>query len=197
MKLFDCSINRSPKLWRPSAAPVILCCVWLPAKKRLYSRTSWFLWSCCALLAILWISLGLAASPAPAEDASRTRWTEEQGAQVKLGGKIPIMWDLYQPDKKEKKKDNLVLVLLGRRYLMLDTKAKLAYEVKPSALHAEGKDFTSDDLAATSRLIPTTDWAVRDVGPSELIDVTLGDYGGELEVQIPHPLILTPPVHYF
>ena len=32
---------------------------------------------------------------------------------------------------------------------MLDTKAfRLAYEVKLSALQAQGKDFSSDDLAA-------------------------------------------------
>jgi hypothetical protein len=87
-------------------------------------------------------------------------------------------------------------VLLGRRYLLLDTRGKVVYEVKLSDLHAQGKDFTSDDLTATSRVIPTTDWNVRDVGPAELIDLTLGDYGGALEVQIPHPLILTPPLHY-
>ncbi len=85
---------------------------------------------------------------------------------------------------------------LGRRYLLLDMKAKLVYEVKLSDLQAQGKDFSSGDLTSTSRVIPTTDWSVRDVGPAELIDLTLGDYGGALEVQIPHPLILTPPLHY-
>jgi hypothetical protein len=148
------------------------------------------------LLMVCGVRASSAATPA-AQDSTRIRWVAAQGAQVKMGGKIPIMWNLYQPDKKEKKKDNLALVQLGRRYLLLDMKARLVYEVKLSALQPEGKDFTSDDLAATSRLIPTTDWMIRDVGPAELIDLTLDDYGGALEVQVPHPLILTPPVHYF
>jgi hypothetical protein len=135
----------------------------------------------------------------PAESTPRITWTEEPGAQVKLDGKIPIMWGLYQPDKKDKKKDkdDLVLILLGRRYLMIDVKAHAVYEVKLEELKAEGKNFTSDaDVSPTSRLISTTDWSIRDVGAFEKIDFTLGDYGNDLEIQIPHPLILTPPLHY-
>jgi len=70
---------------------------------------------------------------------------------------------------------------------MLDTKAKLVYEVSPSQLQAEGSDFESDSLDVPSRLLPTTDWRLRDVGPAELIQLTLGDYGRTLEVQLPHP----------
>jgi hypothetical protein len=162
-------------------------------------RLLWLLGSLsCVLLAIFTATpASFAATPSGADDSTRMHWVATQGAQVKLGGKIPIMWNMYQPDKKEKKKDNLVLILLGRRYLLLDTKARLVYEVKLSDLQAEGSDFNSDDLTTKSRLIPTADWNVRDVGPAELVALTLGDYGGELELQIPHPLILTPPVHYF
>jgi len=37
------------------------------------------------------------------------------------------------------------------------------------------------------RLLATSDWSVRDVGPAELIKLTLGDYGRLLEVELPHP----------
>ena len=43
----------------------------------------------------------------------------------------------YQTDKK--KEANLVLVLLGRRYIALDLKAKTAYNVFPSDLQAKGR----------------------------------------------------------
>ncbi len=183
MKRFACWTNPSPRLRHASAPPMI------PRLRAV------------GMLSLCWVFLATFIS-APtslraAEDSSVIHWTEVPGAQVKIGGKVPIMWNLYQPDKKEKKKDNLVLVLLGRRYVLLDTKGRLAYEVKLSALHAMGKDFTSDDLTATSRMIPTSDWSVRDVGPSEMVGLTFGDYGGVLEVQVPHPLILTPPLHYY
>jgi hypothetical protein len=154
-----------------------------------------------AFLSLLFSACATSFTPfaAAAESSSRITWTEAPGAQVKLGGKIPIMWGLYQPDKKDKKKDkeDLVLVLLGRRYLLIDVKEHAAYEVKLEDLKAEGKNFTSDEgLASTSRMIPTTDWSIRDVGAFEKVDLTLGDYGSDLELQLPHPLILTPPLHY-
>jgi hypothetical protein len=147
----------------------------------------------------LLIFLGTAAGPRGAENGARITWMEAPGGQVKIGGKIPITWGLYQPDKKDKKKDkdDMALVLLGRRYLLFDVKARAAYEVELADLKIEGKNVSSgEDLEATSHVIPTTDWSVRDVGPAEKINVTLGDYGSDLELQVPHPLILTPPLHY-
>jgi hypothetical protein len=34
--------------------------------------------------------------------------------------------------------------------------------------------------------MPTNAWAVRDVGPAEMIKLTLGDYGRALDVELPH-----------
>jgi hypothetical protein len=81
----------------------------------------------------------------------------------------------------------LVLVLLGHRYLALDIKAKLAYQVLPTDLEAQGQDFESGDLFIKERLLPSDSWTVRDVGPAELVKVTLKDYGRELEVMLRHP----------
>jgi len=126
----------------------------------------------------------------------RIHWTSVESAQVKLDDKTPLTWNVYQPaakkDKKDKKNSNLVLLLLGHRYLMLDTKARLVYVVPLSEIHAQGADFESGDLADETRLLPTTDWSLRDVGPAELIDVKLGDYGRVLEVSLPHPPDLRP-----
>lgn len=120
-------------------------------------------------------------------DGDRIHWKPVNGAQVKLDDKTPLAWNVYQPDKKDKKKyANLILVLLGRRYLMLDVKAKLVYAVFPSDLQHQGTGFESDALAQPRRLIPTSEWSVRDVGPAELIRLTLGDYGRVLHVSLPH-----------
>jgi hypothetical protein len=106
------------------------------------------------------------------------------GAQLKIDDKIPLTWNVYQPDKK--KQSNLVLVLLGHRYLMLDIKRKHVYQVMPADLHAQGTDFDSDDLAKSAQLIPTSDWSERDVGPAEVIQLTMGDYGRIIMVELPH-----------
>jgi hypothetical protein len=117
-------------------------------------------------------------------------------AQLRIDGKAPLAWNVYAPGKKDKKaktKDpNFVLVLLGHRYLMLDIRVRRVYLVLPSDLHALGKDFHSGDLAQESRLIPSADWTMRDVGPAERIRLTLGDYGRVLEVSLPHMPDLRP-----
>ena len=116
----------------------------------------------------------------------RIHWKLLDDAQLKLDGKPPLTWSVYQPEKSQKK-SNLVLVLLGHRYLALDYKAKAVYQVLLTDLEPQGKDFESGDLFTPERLLPTDDWTVRDVGPAELIRVTLKDYGRELEVMLRHP----------
>jgi hypothetical protein len=136
-----------------------------------------------ALAVFVFVVITLCAFAAT-DNSGRIHWKQLPDAQLKLDGKPPLTWNVYQPDKK--KQSSLVLVLLGHRYLALDTKAKLVYVVFPNDLHAVGNDFETDDLMQDSRRIPSTEWIVRDVGPAESIKLTLGDYGRTLEVQLPH-----------
>jgi hypothetical protein len=125
------------------------------------------------------------------DDSGRIHWKPIDEGEVKLDGKPPIASTVYLPDKKSRKKDSYpVLVLLGRRYLMLDVKSKLVYAVFPTDLDKQGSDVESGDLAQESRLVPSADWTSRDVGPAELIKLTLGDYNRVLEVELPHPVDL-------
>jgi hypothetical protein len=152
---------------------------------------------------LLVVLISLAAQPSTAgqadtsSDALRVHWKSLEMAQLRLDDKTPLKWNVYQLDKKDNKKDkkkdsDLVLVLLGHRYLMLDTKARLVYMVPVSDLQAQGADFESGDLAQQARVIPSTDWTQRDVGPAELYRFTLGDYGRVLEVSLPHMPDLRP-----
>jgi hypothetical protein len=125
-----------------------------------------------------------AVDPATAQ-TERFHWKPVNLAQVKLDDKTPLAFNVYQPDKK--KDSHFVLVLLGRRYVELDIKAKLAYNVPLSDVQKKGSDIESDNFAVPGRLLATSDWSVRDVGPAELIKLTLGDYGRVLEVELPHP----------
>jgi hypothetical protein len=121
---------------------------------------------------------------AGASDNERFLWKPVGRAQLKLDDKTPLAWNVFQSEKK--KQANLVLLQLGRRYLALDIKGKVAYYVFPSDLQARGQDFESGDLFVQSRVMPTTAWTVRDVGPAEMIKLTLGDYGRALDVELPH-----------
>jgi len=126
----------------------------------------------------------LAISPALA--AGRVIWKSETMAQLKLQGRVPKTWNVYTGDKKK----NLVLTLVGRRYLALDLKAHTVYELDPKSITPHGDDLESDDPAAIGRLIPSSEWTERDVGPAERVLVTLGDYGKVLELELPHVMDL-------
>ena len=140
-----------------------------------------------ALSLAITLSVALASAPAArAGGDGRTHWKLLSDAQLKLDGKPPLNWSVYQPEKSQKK-NNLVLILLGHRYLALDSKAKLVYQVLPTDLEPQGQDFDSGDLFTKERLLPSDSWTVRDVGPAALIKVTLKDYGRELELMLRHP----------
>lgn len=130
------------------------------------------------------VLLALAAS-AKANDGERVHWKSVDRAQLKVDDKAPLTWNVYRPDKK--KVTNQVLLLLGRRYIALDTKAKLAYQVFPSDLSVNGSDVESGDLFKSDRVLPSGDWIVRDVGPAERVQLRLKDYGRLIEVILPHP----------
>ena len=146
-------------------------------------------------LRVLLLACALApAAPLFAQD--QIRWKPVEMAQVRLDGKAPLKWNVYQPDKKsrgdKKRNAELVLVLLGHRYLMLDTKARLVYLVPLAELRADGLDFLSGNLAQPGEVIPSSDWSDRDVGPAQLYHLTLEDYGHAMEVSLPHMPDLRP-----
>jgi hypothetical protein len=116
----------------------------------------------------------------------RIHWKKLGDAQLRLDGRPPLTWNVYQPEKSEKK-NHLVLVLIGRRYLALDYKSKQVFQVLPADLQAEGNGFSSGDLFVSDRLVPSDEWTVRDVGPAEQIKLTLKDYGRQMEIQLRHP----------
>ncbi len=132
---------------------------------------------------------------ARASEPAHIHWTSIAEAQVKVDQTTPLTWGVYQPgkgDKLDKKLSNLVLVLIGHRYLFIDLKAKKVYEVPLKQVHAQTNGCETDDLAESSRLIPTSDWIWRNVGPAELYHMILGDYGRMLQVTLPHPYLISP-----
>jgi len=123
---------------------------------------------------------------AAAKDGGQIHWKPVERGQVRLDDKQPLKTAVYQPDKSQKK-PNLVLILLGHRWLALDTKTKTVYQVMPVDLQAQGADFETGDVFTSDRLVPSKDWSERDVGPGERIRLTLNDYGRALEIMLPHP----------
>jgi len=124
------------------------------------------------------------ATAIPGEE--KVHWKPLSDAILKLSGRPVKTWNLYEGDKK----GELLLVQLGKRVLIIDLQARRIYAPPPTDFPQIGKgaEFESRGAYVSDRQIPGSDWTRRDVGPAELVRVTLGDYGQTLEVQIPHPI---------
>jgi hypothetical protein len=134
----------------------------------------------------VWLTLSLATTAfANGGGTGRYLWKSIPAAQIKIDDKTPLAWNIFQTGQK--KEANLVLVLLGRRYIALDIKARIAYAVLPADVQPRGAELESGDLFVQAKVLPTENWLLRDVGMAELIKLKLGDYGTTLQIQLPHP----------
>jgi len=170
----------------------------LDLDKRKTKLAGWFLSAARTLAFWLLLAAGVflaGAGIARAGMPSHIEWTSVTQAQVKIDQTTPLTWAVYQPgkgDKLDKKLSNLVLTLVGHRYLLIDLKDKQVYEIPLKQVHVQADGCETDDLAESSRLIPTSDWNWLNVGPAELYHLTLDDYGRMLQLMLPHPYLISP-----
>lgn len=124
--------------------------------------------------------LVIAASLAAAEKIAFRRLTT---AILKMDGKQVKLWDVYQAEKR----GHLVLVQLGRRYLLLDTKEKEVLEIAPSAIEEKpkGNDVLWARSPESETKIASEEWSLRSIGPAIAIKVRLSAEGRLLEIQLP------------
>jgi hypothetical protein len=126
----------------------------------------------------------LALAPG-ARAADQTVWKPVTGAVFKLDGHPAKHWNIYGTKKRGR-----VLVELGRRFLVLDLKAKQVFALDSAAVERRGDELRSPRAGRALAPLASAGWDLRDVGPAEQIRVELTDEGHVLEIQLPHPLDL-------
>ena len=134
-------------------------------------------------VSVRWLLLGcLLALAGNLAAAEKTTFKRLPVAIFKMDGKQVRTWEVYQAEKH----GHLVLVQIGRRYLLLDTKAKEILEITPEALEQKPKDeVVWSSSSETEKPIASDDWVMRSVGPMVLIKVLLTQEGRQLELQLP------------
>ena len=129
------------------------------------------------------LTLGVVASLAVGATwaAEKIVWKPLDRVVLKVDEKPARIWSVYRVEKK----DNLLLVALGRRYLLLDIREHQIYELDPAKLERRDKDLLWREADRPAKPLPTDDWTVRDVGPARRIRAKLASEGRVLEVQVP------------
>jgi hypothetical protein len=128
---------------------------------------------------ILAFALALTVGSAPAGE--RIVWKPLENAVLKVDERPAKVWNVYRAEKK----DHLLLVTLGRRFLMLDIKGREIYELDPTKFAQKNNELLWHEADKPARPLPTADWVVRDAGRARRIRVRLADEGRVLEVQVP------------
>ena len=113
--------------------------------------------------------------------ADKIVWKALERATLRIDDRPAKIWNVYRAEKKE----HLVLVRLGRRFLMLDTREHQIFELDPAKLERKDKVLLWQEADKPSKPLPTADWTVRDIGPARRIRAKLSAEGRVLDVQVP------------
>lgn len=115
-------------------------------------------------------------------------WKPLEQAVLKVDDRPARTWNVYRAGKKR----HLLLVQLGRRFLMVDTREREIYELDATKLESKNKDLLWRESDRPAKALATSDWVVRDAGRAQRIRTKLTAEGRVLEVQLPQRLDLRP-----
>jgi hypothetical protein len=121
-----------------------------------------------------------AARIAGAQTKSAQSWTSVPFAIVKFNDEAPKSWNLYHTEKK-----GLLLLLLWKRYLLIDLNEQEVYEIDPQTVKAFGEKLEWSLSEKPDQPLDTPEWKSRDIGPMQRTRFRLGKDGSFLELQIP------------
>jgi len=125
------------------------------------------------------LAAALAAGLALAAD--HIVWKPLENAVLKIDERPTKIWNIYRAEKK----DHLLLVTLGRRFLMLDVREHEIYELDPAKLERKSNELLWRETDKPAKPLATAEWLVHDAGRARRIRVRLADEGRVLEVQVP------------
>ncbi len=108
-------------------------------------------------------------------------WKPLERATLRIDDRPVKIWNVYAAEKKE----HLVLVQLGQRFLLLDTRDRRIFELDSAKLAHKDKDLLWHEADKPAKPLPTADWTVRDVGPARRIRAKLTAEGRVVDVQVP------------
>jgi hypothetical protein len=130
-----------------------------------------------AILSILLLAICLTARP-----ADKILWKPLEQAIISVEGKAPPFWNIYTADKQ----NQILLVQLWKRYLMVYAKQQAVYDIDPKTLTKKGEDLELPLSAKPAKPLPSADWAFKDMGVTYRLRFKLAPQGRLIEVQIPH-----------
>ena len=135
-------------------------------------------WGASAGLLLLCLLAFLARSLAAADE--RVVWKPMEAVILRVDDRAAKMWNVYHAEKKQE----VFLIQLGLRYLMLNGREKQVYELASEKLTKKGKELVFNESDLPAKPLETSEWIVRNVGPVRRYKVHLDAEGRDIDLQI-------------
>lgn len=113
-------------------------------------------------------------------------WKPADSPMLRLDDRPVADWNVFV----EGKKNNPLLVEMGKRYLLVDQVKRQVFELDPTKIGHKGTELYWDPTDHPDKPLETTMWIVKDVGLAYRVNVKLVAENHVIDVQIPHPLDL-------
>jgi hypothetical protein len=130
------------------------------------------------IAAAVFLSQAIAANAA----ADKIIWKPLDQAILSVDGKAPQFWNVYTGDKQ----NQLLLVQLWKRYLLVDRKQEAVYDIDPKTLAKKGDDLELPLTAKPEKPLALAEWSTKDMGMTLRLRFKLKPAGRLIELQLPH-----------
>lgn len=130
------------------------------------------------IVAAIVLSLAMAAHGA----ADKIIWKPLNQAIISVDGKAPPFWNVYTGDKQ----NQILLVQLWKRYLLVTMKEEAVYDLDPKTLVKKGDDLEFPLSAKPEKPLTLAEWSTKDMGLTLRLRFRLKSGGRLIELQVPH-----------
>ena len=135
----------------------------------------------CAALLVAMIVFGAVTRTYAAETII---WETYATAILRIDGDPPKIWGLFHSTRG--KKDEVLLLMWGKRYIKIDTHQKEVRELDPGTITHQKDKLLSPTADPTSKVLQSNEWILRDVGSAYRIRMILTGESHEIEINLPH-----------
>jgi hypothetical protein len=115
-------------------------------------------------------------------------WKPAAQALLRIDNRPVNNWNVFQDGKKT----NPLLLQIGKRFLLIDSKEQKVFELDPAKLKRKDDDLYWNTADLPHRPLKTSNWSVRDVGLAYLVEVRLAAEKHTIDLQLPHPIDIRP-----
>jgi hypothetical protein len=113
-------------------------------------------------------------------------WKASDNALLRVDDRPVNDWNVYQSGKK----NDPLLLQMGKRFLLIEVRERLIFEIAPVKIEHKGAELLFDPNDRPAQPLDTSDWIVKDVGLAYRFSTKLTAEMHVVDVQIPHPLDL-------